>query len=91
MLRAHCAKVREDEPLVDLATKLLVWKPEECWSAAQALQHACWDSITQEDEEEANEDKRDEEDAAHVSPPQAKRAHLDNSSSTSDSQYGPTS
>lgn len=47
MLRAHCYKITEDEPLVDLLSKLLVWEPEGRWSAEQALEHVCWDPISQ--------------------------------------------
>ena len=50
MLRIHCRHMSEDEALVDLVFKLLVWKPEERWSAEQALQHHCWSPITQQEE-----------------------------------------
>lgn len=53
LLRFHCSKMSEDEPLVDLISKLLVWNPEERWSAEQALLHDCWSSIPQQ---EGNED-----------------------------------
>lgn len=46
MLRAHCSKAIENEPLVNLVSKLLVWKLEERWSADQALQHDCCNLIT---------------------------------------------
>ena len=52
MLRFHCSQMSEDEPLVDLVFKLLVWKPEERWSAEQALLHDCWSPITQQQGEE---------------------------------------
>lgn len=52
MLRFHCSQRSEDEPLVDLVSKLLVWKPEERWSADQALQHECWSPIAQQQDKE---------------------------------------
>ena len=52
MLRAHCKKAAEDEPLVDLAAKLLAWQPAERWSAAHALEHDCWAPITQNRDED---------------------------------------
>ena len=52
MLRFHCIHMSEDEPLVDLVSKLLIWKPEERWSAEQALQHKCWSPITQQQDKE---------------------------------------
>lgn len=52
MLHAHCSKGTEDESLVDLVSKLLVWKPEERRSADRALQHDCWSSITQKEGKE---------------------------------------
>lgn len=52
MLRFHCSQVREDEPLVDLVLKLLIWKPEERWSAERALLHDCWSPITQQQDKE---------------------------------------
>lgn len=48
MLLAHGEETPEDRPLVDLASKLLSWKSQDRWSAAQALKHKCWDPITQE-------------------------------------------
>ena len=72
MLRAHCRKVTEDEPLVDLVSKLLVWKPEERWSADQALEHECWNPITQEREE----DKGAKMDDVNAGPSQTKRTRL---------------
>jgi serine/threonine protein kinase len=80
MLHAHCVKVSEDESLIDLASKLLVWKPEERWSAAQALEHACWDPIRQEQKE----DRRDEENAADMSRPRTKRSQLNDPRSKPD-------
>ena len=56
MLHAHSDETVKDKPLVDLVSKLLVWDPKECWSAHQALEHECWDTITQKSEEE-NRDK----------------------------------
>ena len=53
MLRARCDKVTEDEPLVDLVSKLLVWEPEQRWSADQALDHHCWDPIRQDERKDA--------------------------------------
>ncbi len=47
MLHAHSKRVTEDEPLVDLVSKLLVWNPEGRWSVDQALEHVCWDPICQ--------------------------------------------
>ena len=54
-VHAHCSKSPEDEPLVDLVSKLLNWKPEERWSAVQALRHRCGEPITQEGREAAAE------------------------------------
>lgn len=51
MLRAHRNEVTEDEPLVDLISKLLTWNPGERLSADQALEHLCWNSIAQEHDE----------------------------------------
>lgn len=82
MLHAHGSASSEDKPLVDLALKLLVWKPEERWSAAQALRHTCWDPIAREQVEEA--DRRSEEDIADGSPPRAKRAQRNDPSSKPD-------
>ena len=56
MLRAHCDKTTEDAPLVDLIFKLLIWKPEQRWSAGQALEHHCWNSITQEEKKNSTEE-----------------------------------
>ena len=49
MLREHCRVASEDEPLVDLVSKLLVWNPKERWSAEQAVQHDCWNSLIQQE------------------------------------------
>ena len=49
MLHDHGEKTPEDRPLVNLASKLLAWSPQHRWSADQALQHECWNSITEED------------------------------------------
>lgn len=46
ILEADCRKKREDNALIDLVSKLLVWEPEKRWSAEQALQHDCWSPIT---------------------------------------------
>lgn len=54
-LRAHSQMSSEDEPLVDLVSKLLKWDPKERWSAEQALQHRCWDEIVQEGREDSAE------------------------------------
>ncbi len=48
MLHTHGKKTPEDKPLVDLASKLLAWMPEDRWSAAQALEHECWNPVTLE-------------------------------------------
>lgn len=50
-LREHCRIASEDESLVDLVSKLLVWDPEKRWSAEQALQHDCWNSLLQKEGE----------------------------------------
>lgn len=50
LLQFDCReKSEEDGPLIDLLFKLLVWNPEERWSAEQALQHVCWSPITQQE------------------------------------------
>ena len=54
---------RVGEPLVDLVSKLLVWNPQDRWSAAQALEHPCWLPIQEqkrgpEDPEEAAQGKK---------------------------------
>ncbi|MCJ1402329.1 hypothetical protein MMC11_005549 [Xylographa trunciseda] len=41
-LRASYARGTDGEPLVDLVSKLLVWRPRDRWSAEQALEHKCW-------------------------------------------------
>ncbi len=61
MLRAHCSRATEDKPLVDLVSKLLVWDPENRWSADQALKHECWNRMSQgqgEDQVERSQTKR---------------------------------
>ena len=71
MLHAHCNTVTEDEPLVDLVSKLLVWEPEGRWSADQALEHVCWDPLIQgQDERKAHRDNAEE------GPSEAKRTQL---------------
>ena len=42
ILRALHTSYPIGEPLVDLVSKLLVWKPQDRWSAEQALKHECW-------------------------------------------------
>lgn len=51
MLHAHSVKVTEDELLVDLVLKLLVWEPEKRWTASKALEHECWGPIVGESED----------------------------------------
>lgn len=41
-LRASYVRGTDSEPLVDLVSKLLVWRPQDRWSAEQALEHECW-------------------------------------------------
>ena len=41
-LRASYIRGTDGEPLVDLVSKLLVWRPQDRWSAEQALEHKCW-------------------------------------------------
>lgn len=48
ILRASYIKGSDGEPLVDLVSKLLVWRPEDRWSAEQALEHECWLPIARE-------------------------------------------
>ena len=50
LLNEHRRMASEDESLVDLVGKLLVWNPEDRWSAEQALQHDCWKPLMQEEE-----------------------------------------
>ena len=80
MLGTHCASVTEDRALVDLAEKLLVWDPARRWSAAQALEHECWNSIV----EERKEDREDEKEATEAGPSETKRIQLNDPRSTSD-------
>ncbi len=47
-LRASYVRGTDGEPLVDLVSKLLVWKPRDRWSAEQALEHECWLPIARE-------------------------------------------
>ncbi len=61
MLRAHCERATEDAALVDLVSKLLVWKPGGRWSADQALEHACWDPIRKD--AVSRKEHRDDDDA----------------------------
>ena len=69
MLRDHCETSPEDEPLVDMVEKLLVWNPTERWSAAQALEHEYWEPIMR-DTEQAGEGT---EKSSSASPPRSKR------------------
>lgn len=71
MLRAHGEKVIEDQPLVDLCLKLLAWKPNDRWSASQALEHPCWSPIVQEQEQQGGHHGTTEE-----NPSRAKRTQL---------------
>ncbi|KAF6230750.1 hypothetical protein HO133_000009 [Letharia lupina] len=41
-LRASYVRGTDGEPLVDLVSKLLIWRPQDRWSAEQALEHNCW-------------------------------------------------
>ena len=41
-LRAVYVSGTEGESLVDLVSKLLIWRPQDRWSAKQALKHKCW-------------------------------------------------
>ena len=75
MLRAHVNKITEDEPLADLVSKLLVWEPEQRLSACRALEHHCWDSITQDERK----------DSVQEEPSQTKRNQLPNASSKDNS------
>ena len=49
MLDDHGKKTPEDRLLADLASKLLAWLPQDRWSADQALEHECWNPLTEED------------------------------------------
>ena len=69
MLRDHCETSPEDEPLVDMVEKLLVWNPTIRWSATQALEHECWDPIVQQ-REQAVEGR---EESPRSSPSRSKR------------------
>ena len=63
-LRAFHPTGSDGGPLVDLVSKLLVWRPQDRWSAEQALEHKCWLPIMREqdrefdDPEEATRGKR---------------------------------
>lgn len=46
-LRASHIPGTDDESLIDLVSKLLVWRPQNRWTAEQALEHECWLPITQ--------------------------------------------
>jgi serine/threonine protein kinase len=59
-LRTQSATVIEDQPLIDLATKLLAWKAADRWSAAEALEHECWSSAIAGMEESPQDHVRDE-------------------------------
>ncbi|MCJ1474815.1 hypothetical protein MMC13_003475 [Lambiella insularis] len=52
-LNDYARKSPDDEPLVDLVLKLLRWEPADRWSAEQALQHRCWESIAQKERDAA--------------------------------------
>ena len=41
--------------LVDLVSKLLVWRPQDRWSAEQALEHQCWLPISLEQDRKYND------------------------------------
>ena len=49
MLHDHSKKTPEDRSIVDLASELLAWLPEDRWSADQALEHECWNPTTEEE------------------------------------------
>lgn len=66
MLLEHCKMMNEDCSLVDLVIKLMLWDPKDRWSAEQALQHACWQSITQQGKRKISEEE----------PSEAKRANI---------------
>lgn len=83
MLRAHCDKIPEDKPLVDLMSKLLVWEPEGRWSADQALQHECWNPVRQEQEV----DKKGTESGAESEPSRTKRSRLQDRRLESNGSY----
>ena len=57
ILRASYARGSDGEPLVDLVSRLLVWRPQDRWSAEQALEHECWLPIAR------NQDRRYEDSA----------------------------
>ena len=67
MLVEHCSLMNEDSFLVVLVLKLLVWDPKERWSAEQALQHECWNSIMEQEGKKRN--------ILEEEPSEAKRAH----------------
>lgn len=47
-LEVFHGKGTQAEALVNLVSKLLVWQPQNRWSAEQALHHACWLPIAPE-------------------------------------------
>ena len=55
MLTAAHDQGTDGEALVDLVSKLLVWKPQDRWSAAQALQHVCWHSVASKEHRKSDE------------------------------------
>ncbi|MCJ1391563.1 hypothetical protein MMC18_004427 [Xylographa bjoerkii] len=55
VLRASYVKGTDDELLVDLVSKLLVWSPQDRWSAEQALEHQCWLPIVPEEDRRYND------------------------------------
>ena len=85
MLRDHCGKAAEDKPLVDLVSKLLVWEPEKRWSADQALEHECWNTIIHGQEEE--EDKESLKDDGKAEMSWTKRMRFENSRLGSDGYH----
>ena len=77
-LRASHVKGTDGEPLVDLVSKLLVWRPQDRWSAEQALEHECWLPI-------AREQDRRHDDSAEAA--RGKRALLQEMRSDPRGQY----
>lgn len=69
-LRASYVRGTDGESLVDLVSKLLVWKPRDRWSAEQALKYKCWLPIAREQDRRYN-------DSAEAA--KGKRILLDNS------------
>lgn len=77
-LRASYARGTNGEHLVDLVSKLLVWRPQDRWSAEQALEHECWLPI-------ALEQDRKYDDPAEAA--RGKRALLEDPRSDPHGQY----